>query len=526
MKASVVLLVALATTTACGRGLATDDHGHEGDSGHPHGEASAAESWAVTAWGDVYEIFPEIDALVAGHDAASHVHVTVLDGFAPLREGRVAVLLRGPGGETESFSADAPGRDGIFTIDIRPSREGEHALAFRIEAPTGTETIEAGTVRVGAAASPGGLVTPPPGPLASPDDPIGFLKEQQWRTAFGTEWVSPGQVRTTVRGPARVRPAADGEVLLTAPLDAVLAREPWPWPGRSVAAGETVLHLVPRSSGESSLLELEAEVRTLEVESRLATERAERLDELLAVEATSRAERDRARAAVDSLEARLAAARADLGFARAARTGALPDSPLSLVAPWGARVAEVRVTPGESVVAGAALVRLVKPRPVWLEVALRPEDAGRLTSSPHGVHLRSPGSPDPISLEAGEVRLVARAPEIDPRTVTRTVLLELRRGADELPLGTSVQAELVLEEELEGLVIPGAALVDDGGRSVVYVQLDGETFARREVRVLAREGRFVLVEGVQEGERLVSEGGAAIRRNTLLGAGAAPEHVH
>jgi len=416
MKASVLLLVGLATTTACGRGPATDDHGHEGDTGHAHGEASAAEPWAVTAWGDVYEIFPEVDALVAGHDAASHVHVTVLDGFTPLREGRVSVLLRGPGGETESFSADAPARDGIFAIDIRPSGEGEHALAFRIEAPPGNETIEGGTVRVGAAASPGGLVTRPHQLPVSPGEPVGFLKEQQWRTAFETEWVSSGRLRATVRGPARVRPAADGEVLLTAPLDAVLARKPWPWPGRSVAAGETVLHLVPRSSGESSLLELEAEVRTLEVEHRLAAERAERLDELLEVEAISRAERDRARAAVDSLEARLAAARAELGFARAARTGAMPDSPLSLAAPWAARVAEVRVTPGESVAAGAALVRLVKPRPVWLEVALRPEDAARLTSSPHAVHLRRPGSPEPISLEAEEVRLVGstRGPRLRP----------------------------------------------------------------------------------------------------------------
>jgi RND family efflux transporter MFP subunit len=526
MKASVVLLVGLATTTACGRGPATDDHGHEGDTGHAHGEASAAEPWAVTAWGDVYEIFPEVDALVAGHDAASHVHVTVLDGFAPLREGRVSILLRGPGDETQSFTADAPARDGIFTIDIRPSREGEYTLAIRIEASTGTETIEAGTVRVGAAASPGGLVTPPRGPLASPGDPIGFLKEQQWRTAFGTEWVSPGHIRTTVRGPARVRPAADGEVLLTAPLDAVLAREPWPWPGRSVAAGETVLHLVPRTSGERSLLELEAEVRTLEAESRLAAERAERLEELLAVEATSRAERDRARAAVTSFEARLAAARADLGFARAARTGALPDSPLSLAAPWAARVAEVRVTPGESVAAGAPLVRLVKPRPVWLEVALRPEDAARLTTSPHAVHLRRPGSSEPLTLAADDVRLVARAPELDPRTATRTVLLELRRDAEELPIGTSAQAEIVLDGERGGIVIPDSALVDDGGLTVVYVQLGGESFARREVRVLAREGQRVLVDGLREGERLVSRGGAAIRRATLLGAGAIEGHVH
>ena len=121
---------------------------------------------------------------------------------------------------------------------------------------------------------------------------------------------------------------------------------------------------------------------------------------------------------------------------------------------------------------------------------------------------------------------MARAPELDSRTATRAVLLELQRDADDLPLGTSAQAELVLDEQVEGLVIPDTAIVDDGGLSVVYVQLEGEAFARREVRVLAREGRFVLVEGLNEGERLVSVGGAAIRRTTLLGSVAAPDHVH
>jgi RND family efflux transporter MFP subunit len=518
MTRNLALLMAMATFVACGRGPATDDHAHE--------DAGASGSWAVTAWGDTYELFPEIDALVAGQSAAAHVHVTVLEGFAPLRKGRVSVLLRGTDGSTQDFSADTPLRDGIFAIEVSPTREGEFRLAFRIEASSGTETIEGGTVRVGSPETPGGLVglaqdLPPAG-----GEPIAFLKEQQWHTAFGTEEVARGQIRASVEGPARVRPAGGGEALLTAPFDAVLARDPWPWPGRPVRKGETVLQLVPRAGAERSLAVLETEVRTLETEARLAAERVERLERLLKAEATSRAERDRARAEAGALEARLAAARADLGNATAARTGARTESSLPLPAPWGARVAEVLVTPGEAVVAGAPLVRLVKPRPVWLDVALSPEDAARLTSAPRAVHLRRPGAAGSVSLGPGEVRLVARAPEIDPRTATRTVLVELQRDADELPYGTSAQAQLVLDEPLEGFVIPDTALVDDGGLAVVYVQLEGESFVRREVDVLSREGHLVLVDGLSEGERLVSVGGAAIRRTTLLGSGAAPGHVH
>ncbi len=516
MRRATILLAILALG-GCGSDSTDDGHGHA---------HAAGDSWTVTAWGETYELFPEIDALAVGHEAEAHVHVTVLDGFAPLREGRVAVLLREPGGETHTFEAETPVRDGIYAIAIQPVREGEHSLAFRVEAPTGTETIEGGTVRVGPPDDPGGLVTPPHETPVNTGEPVEFLKEQQWHTAFATQRVDRGQIRASVRGPARVRTAANGEVLLTAPFDAVLAREPWAWSGRAVRAGETVLQLVPRAGAEHSLAVLEAEVRTLEAEARLAAERVERLERLLEAEATSRAERDRARAAAGALEARLAAAQADLDNARAARTGAQAASSLPLPAPWAARVAEVRVTPGEAVAAGTPLVRLVKPRPVWLDVALTPGDAARVTSSPRGVYLRRPGSPEPVSLGPDEVRLVARAPEIDPRTATRTVILELQRDADELPLGTSAQAELVLEETFEGFVIPDTSLVDDGGQTVVYLQLEGESFARREVEVLAREGHLVLVDGLGEGERLVSMGGAAIRRTTLLGSGGAPDHVH
>ncbi|HSF44212.1 MAG TPA: efflux RND transporter periplasmic adaptor subunit, partial [Thermoanaerobaculia bacterium] len=80
--------------------------------------------------------------------------------------------------------------------------------------------------------------------------------------------------------------------------------------------------------------------------------------------------------------------------------------------------------------------------------------------------------------------------------------------------------------EKTGIVIPAAALVDDGGVEVVYVQLGGEGFERREVEIEARQGALVLVRGIVPGERVVTQGGNAIRRSELLGSGAVEGHVH
>jgi hypothetical protein len=75
-------------------------------------------------------------------------------------------------------------------------------------------------------------------------------------------------------------------------------------------------------------------------------------------------------------------------------------------------------------------------------------------------------------------------------------------------------------------VSPAAAVVDDSGVPVVYVQPEGESFARREVRLKGRQGALVLVDGLRAGERLVTRGSAAIRRASLLSSGAPEGHVH
>ena len=54
----------------------------------------------------------------------------------------------------------------------------------------------------------------------------------------------------------------------------------------------------------------------------------------------------------------------------------------------------------------------------------------------------------------------------------------------------------------------------------------GSQFARREVRVLARQGDAALVTGLRPHERVVTVGGAAVRRASLLSSGAPEGHVH
>ncbi|HVS02933.1 MAG TPA: efflux RND transporter periplasmic adaptor subunit [Thermoanaerobaculia bacterium] len=496
----------------------------------PSGEVASegGESWSVTAWGERFEVFPEVDALAVDETATAHTHVTRLEGFEPLTSGEVSIVLSGPGGQ-QVFTADEPTRPGIFAVEITPERAGEYDLSFRIRDESGGEEIRGGRVRVGTAERPGALLRAP-APKGGSDggEPLSFLKEQQWRSDFGTAWVRPGALAASVAGLATVRPPAGGEATITAPVDGVVQPPPgalsWPFVGLVVGRGQPLFRVSPLVASDRSLPALEAELASLETELETARARLARLEELLALEAASRREVEEARARVETLGARRSAASRDLEAARSARGGGASANDLVLRAPFAGEVARVSASPGTTVKAGDALARLVGSDAVWIEVEVPPSGARRLAAEGvRGVVLSDPEH-GPLRLEEG-VRPISIAPEVSPETGTVTVLLEAPRGSGPA-LGTTVEAQVLSAAPLEGIVIPSSALVDDGGVPVVYLQLSGESFVRQEVRVLERQGDRILVDHLVPGQRLVTRGGDAIRRASLMASGEVHGHVH
>ena len=512
----------LALLAALPPGCGDHGHSHDADGGHAHDAGTGPEPFAVTAWGERYEIFAETEPLAAGGTSSSGVHVTVLDGFQPLLEGSVTVLVG-----SERFTATKAARPGIFKVPVAPAAEGESTISFEVVSAAGTETIPGPTVRVGSKQQPGGLVGE--AGTAGAAEATSFLKEQQWKTPFATSAAAEETLASAVSGPARVLPVPGGERLLTAPFDAVVAAARWPHAGLPVRSGEAVFSLLPRVAPDRSVADLEASVASLGADERAARERLARLRDLLPLEATSAREVQEAEALSTSLASRLDAARRDLAASRAAREGRPgpgAGTAVALPAPFAGRVAEVRVSPGQSVAAGEVLARLVKPEPVLVEIALAPADAARVTGAPGGLVLERAGGAPPLELSAAAIRLLSLSPEIDAATGARKVLVEARASADALPIGSRLGASLLLGAGERGVVLPASALVDDAGPLVAYVQVEGESFARRTVTVRARQGGRVLVDGVAAGERVVVTGAPAIRRSELVSGGGVHGHVH
>lgn len=499
--------VIISVAAGCSGNHADDDHDH----GHSHAADEGGDTWSVTSWGSTFEIFAEVDMLAAGETATSHTHVTVLEGFSPLSEGRVSAILRSASGAEEVFSQDNILRPGIFSIDITPATDGEHALIFRVEASGISEDIPSGRVYVGVTSEPGMLIEaphPPNGPATSASagsPPVGFLKEQQWKTAFATAWTSEGVLRETVDGFAKVRPAAGSDVIVSAPTNGILSAATMLHAGMPVREGMELMKLLPRAVAEQSLSELRSE---LEYERlRLA-----RLEKLVAIGGATQEEVDQARSRITALGPLV--------------EGKDNTEPLSITSPITGRIAEVWVRPGVSTDAGDSLIRLVRTDAVWIDLALDAQEIAALGDKPQSLHLRVPGSGQVYSFSQGDFRLVATSPALDPVTGNASALFELTSNLPTFPLGTTVEASIGVAREESGVVIDASALVDDGGTDVVYAQVEGESFERLEVHVLRREGTRVLVSGLAPGMRIATRGGAMVRRASMLSTGGIEGHVH
>jgi multidrug efflux pump subunit AcrA (membrane-fusion protein) len=111
--------------------------------------------------------------------------------------------------------------------------------------------------------------------------------------------------------------------------------------------------------------------------------------------------------------------------------------------------------------------------------------------------------------------------------VSRTVpvVFEVENTDALLKLGSAVSVQLVTQSTVEAVAIPRAAVVDEDGILVAYVQVDGEAFERRQLTLGIREGDWIEVtEGLTPGERVVTRGAYLIR--LAASSSTIPAHGH
>jgi membrane fusion protein, heavy metal efflux system len=478
-------------------------------------------SVTVSDWTQKTELFLEYPALVAGDTSRFSVHFTSLTDFKPLKQGQATVRLIDAAGAEQVFTSPAPSRPGIFGMDVKPRSAGFYQMTVQLSSSALGDSHELGAVIVYPVAAQAA------GHAASKkEESISFLKEQQWAMEFATALVQERTLRESLSVPGEVHPKTGGEVEVTAPsAGRILAASEFPAIGSTVQKGQILATLIPRTANLAERANLELAVSEATTELNLARKDQGRAERLFASGAVPARRVEEAEAQESLAAARFKASENRLKQYEATRTATGESSiepQFPLRAPIAGIVAEVLVPAGTSVEEGQKICHIVSIDPVYVAAIVPEADAYRLRQL-NGGEILWAGQQSPHSLG----RQVSSSPLVDPATRTRSVFYETSNSGRQLAIGQMVSLRLFTGSIMKTTAIPEGAVVDDGGRPVVFVQIGGESFQRRPVQLGGRESGYVQVlDGVKPGERIVTRGAYLIRLAALSTQIPAHGHVH
>ena len=495
--AAAVLMAAVGS--GCGAPVADDavaaaDHSHAGGG-------------VVTHWTDALELFVEYPPHVQEVESDPWaIHLTWLEDWKPVREGRLTLLLRGPGGAREEIVLEAPAAPGAYNPTATLPRAGTWRADLTLTARQVVYELPVGQLEVFASeeALPHDVEVPPA-------DLIAFPKEQQWSMPFEVAVAEARRIPGSIPATGEIAAPGGGLAHVSAPVAGlVLVRGPSPVPGDAVRAGETLALIAP-TNVDASYARMRHDVARAERE-------AARAERLFAAGAIAERRFEEAR---HDLELALAAFET-IGGVRDGAEGAGPNPNVyRLQSPIRGVVADRLVAPGQHVEVGTHAFTVVKPDTLWF-VARVPARYAEAASEVSGAWFTVEGASHAHTAD----RVVSVGTVIDPASRTLPVRFAVANPNGGLKVGLLAEGHLLLGQPVEGVAVPTRAILDEDGLSIVYVKLGGEAFQRRVVDPGPSDGAWTIVHsGVSMGEQVVAAGAYQVRLASL-GEAEVSDHGH
>ena len=261
-------------------------------------------------------------------------------------------------------------------------------------------------------------------------------------------------------------------------------------------------------SQESGLKRAEAALREAAARQSYAETQARRYEELLAVRSTSEEIVATKRQERQIADAALSVAREDLARSRSDRDAlAAQRSNLRLISPVDGVVVLRDAEPGTTIVAGQAVVEVIDPKSIWINVRFDQISASGLAADlPVRITLRS----------RKDQQLKGRVVRVEPKADAVTEEMLAKVVFDTLPKSLPAIGELAeVTVDLPGLpaapVISNAAVRREGDKVGVW-QLAGDDLRFTPVRLGTSDldGHVQVLHGLKEGDEIVTHSEKAL----------------
>lgn len=504
---NLTLFAATLALAGCGHSSG-DGHGHEAEGTHAHDDGHGHKHDAkllLTAYGDRHEAFAEADPLSVGTHSHITARLTLLDTFKPLGKGRVTATLTS-GGKKVSKSLEAPSRPGVYVFELTPAAAGPATLTITVEGDGGEDVIafEGLTVYDNAHKAHHAAEGKEP---SSPNG-AAFSKEMSWKVDFATAEAQLKPFGDVIRTTARIEPSQGQSRLVTARTSGVVTFAKPLAEGLAVGAGEALFRIDGSVTPDNNL---RLQLREAESNYNLARRELERTEKLAAEKLVSDSELLQARNALERAEATYRHLKENFGGGAAA-----------VGSPIGGYVTSVDVANGQYVEAGQTLATVAQTRDLYLKAEIPSRYARRL-SSVAGANIRPMDMEEPIDLGdlQGGVVSVGKSVAEGGARIPVTFRIVNKPG---LVAGEFVDMNIRTLGGEPVVTVPSQSILEEMGRTFVYVQLTPEYFEKRPVTIGRTDGFETEIRtGLEPGERVVSRGAVMVK--LAQGAGALDAHA-
>ena len=173
----------------------------------------------------------------------------------------------------------------------------------------------------------------------------------------------------------------------------------------------------------------------------------------------------------------------------------------SLTSPISGIVIERNGTIGATVGSDANVFKIIDASRVWIDANVFEKDLERVR---RGQEVKVSVPAFPGATFSGRVILVSSV--VDPETRSVKVRTEVANPDDRLKPDMFANVQIITDLHRTAISIPQSAVLDDGGKSVVFVS-EGSGYVKRGVNLgIQGNGRVEIIEGLQAGDKVVVKG--------------------
>jgi len=488
-------------------GCSAHDHaGHEQETTEHDDHDHEPGSIAVTLWTDQTELFMEYPTLVVGEDATFVIHFSKMDDFKAVTTGSLTTVFVNENNTQVRVTANAPARPGIFLPVVRFEQAGVYDLELQLNSAQVKDVIQVPNVRVYASAS-----EIPRSDEEGDEGQISYLKEQQWKVDFRTEPAQMRHLTASVRVTGEILPKIQAHAEVPALVNGVMLPDQnvnIPSVGTWVKKGHVLAVVSPPAHTDAGLNRMRKEYL-------LAKNEYERTQRLFEKEAISKRRLEEATLRYEALKASFDVIAQQVDFGTSNGDGNAPVLHYHVIAPIDGIVEEIHFHAGEAVETGQKLFTITNPNRVWLKAKVPLAYVSKIKDAKDASFLVE-GYDREFRVSDLNGKLISVGSIADRVSRTIPVIFELDNPENLLKINMFADVSVKTKVGANLLAIASSAVYDDDGTPVAYVQTEGEAFERRELKIgIEDQGYTQILEGIEAGERVVTEGGYQVRLASL-----------